>query len=385
MTDQQAFAAVAKAAGKDTENIDPRWLGSFLPAVALAVAKRRRIPRTALDGFEEIGRDAAERGVAIRALLGLYQSAAWRLWRVLDEVNRPRDAAAVAHAGESVLRAVADVSAALIEGFQLARRALVRAESAARREFVDDLLLGGAQAISSLMERSARFGLNLSGPHAVLVAQADAPFVDHSPLLGRVERALLGSKADADALVSTKDGRLVLVFAAPDREAVAFVGDELARLLTELTGWQAGVGRPHTGPAGVRVAYEEALEALELGVQADLPGPLFDAADLLVHRVLIRDVPAMHELIDAVLTPLGRARGGAEPLLDTLEAYFAAGGNATAAAKTLHLSVRALTYRLARIAELTGRDPVNADDRFVLQTALFGARLLGTDLTPESS
>jgi DNA-binding PucR family transcriptional regulator len=43
----------------------------------------------------------------------------------------------------------------------------------------------------------------------------------------------------------------------------------------------------------------------------------------------------------------------------------------------LHLSVRALTYRLAKIADLTGRDPVDPRHRLELQTALVGARLLG--------
>ena len=47
------------------------------------------------------------------------------------------------------------------------------------------------------------------------------------------------------------------------------------------------------------------------------------------------------------------------------------------AARTLHLSVRALTYRLAKIAALTGRDPVDPANRLELQTAVAGARLLG--------
>lgn len=85
----------------------------------------------------------------------------------------------------------------------------------------------------------------------------------------------------------------------------------------------------------------------------------------------------MRELVDAVLAPLVGARGGAEPLLQTLDAYFGAGGNATLAARSLHLSVRALTYRLAKIADLTGRDPVDPRHRLELQTALVGARLLG--------
>ena len=85
----------------------------------------------------------------------------------------------------------------------------------------------------------------------------------------------------------------------------------------------------------------------------------------------------MRELVDAVLTPLLAARGGPEPLLRTLEAYFQEGGNASSSARSLHLSVRALTYRLEKIADLTGRDPADPAQRFELQTAVLGARLLG--------
>ena len=76
------------------------------------------------------------------------------------------------------------------------------------------------------------------------------------------------------------------------------------------------------------------------------------------------------------LGPLRTARGGARPLLDTLSAWFASGGNAAATARALHLSVRAVTYRLDRAAALTGLDPSRPDDRFALHVAVLGARLL---------
>jgi sugar diacid utilization regulator len=65
-------------------------------------------------------------------------------------------------------------------------------------------------------------------------------------------------------------------------------------------------------------------------------------------------------------------RGGAQPLLDTLTAYFATGCVA-AAARRLCLSVRVLTYRLERIQQLTGADLAH---RYTPQTAVIGARLL---------
>src|SRR5664279_4468308 len=88
-------------------------------------------------------------------------SATWRLWPHLPAVAGPApDPSAVLPAGELMLRAAQDVVGALTEGYQLARRELVAAQAAARREFVDDLLLGGTQELAGLVERAASFGLS---------------------------------------------------------------------------------------------------------------------------------------------------------------------------------------------------------------------------------
>jgi len=83
------------------------------------------------------------------------------------------------------------------------------------------------------------------------------------------------------------------------------------------------------------------------------------------------------DLVQSVLGRLVEARGGAEPLLATLDAYFATGGITTETARRIHLSVRAVTYRLERIKTLTGYDPTDPTQRFTVHTALLGARLLG--------
>jgi DNA-binding PucR family transcriptional regulator len=54
----------------------------------------------------------------------------------------------------------------------------------------------------------------------------------------------------------------------------------------------------------------------------------------------------------------------------------------TATARKLTLSVRAVTYRIARIRQLTGYDPADPDQRYTLQTAVLGARLLGWPSRP---
>ncbi|WP_240797464.1 helix-turn-helix domain-containing protein [Streptomyces sp. F001] len=77
-----------------------------------------------------------------------------------------------------------------------------------------------------------------------------------------------------------------------------------------------------------------------------------------------------------VLGGLEQARGGPQPLLDTLTAYFASGCLNTATARRLGMSVRTIAYRLGRIRQLTGHDPIDPDQRYILQTAALGARLL---------
>jgi DNA-binding PucR family transcriptional regulator len=84
----------------------------------------------------------------------------------------------------------------------------------------------------------------------------------------------------------------------------------------------------------------------------------------------------MADLVVSTLGPLTTARGGAGPLLDTLNAYFDSGCVAAEAARRLSLSVRATTYRLERIHKLTGASPADPTHRYLLQTAVTGVRML---------
>ncbi len=277
-----------------------------------------------------------------------------------------------------VLRASDSAVAAAAEGFQAARLSAVRREESARREFVDDLL-GGTGDIGALAARAEQFGLDLGGPHALAVAVADTPFADGTAIVSRVEDAIGRAAGGGDRLVTTKDGALTCVLpagipAGTDAMVEGLTGT-LRRNLGE-AGWRVGLGRAYPGAAGVLRSYEEARDALGLAVRLDLPTPLARAVDLLVYQVLLRDRAAIDDLIDTVLGPLVGARGGVRPLLDTLWAYAANGGNTAATARALHLAVRTVTYRLDRIAALTGYNPANPEDQYVLQTAAIGARLL---------
>jgi DNA-binding PucR family transcriptional regulator len=64
-------------------------------------------------------------------------------------------------------------------------------------------------------------------------------------------------------------------------------------------------------------------------------------------------------------------------LLDTLSAWFAAGGSTVRAAAALHCHRNTVLYRLNRIAELTGRKIASPDASAELYIALQAVRLAG--------
>lgn len=359
-------------------------LGEYLPLLADAAASGRRPREQELAAVAALGRSAAEQGVPAARAVDLYLSAAWRLWRRLPDEVRSRDSEQVRAAAEAVLKVVDGAVAALVGGYEAAGRQRIRREEEARRELVDDLLRGDSD-LAGLIERGEPFGLDLGRAHRVALAAPARRLPDTEMAVSALERLILDRFGDRGVLVATKDGLLVVLTPSvaetgahhpPDPDLAQLVHSELSRLPTGGP-WQVAEGRPYPGAYGVARSYEEAREALALVQRLRIDQPVVHARDLLVYRVLVRDEAAILDLVEQVLTPLTHARGGAEPWLDTLEAYFAAGDVATVAAQRMHLSVRAVTYRLARIRTMTGYDPRDPMQRFTLNTAVLGARLLG--------
>ena len=382
-SDEIWLAAVAKAAAKDA-GVSADLLGEYLPMLAAAtVAGQRPHPRD-LGAVGALGRRAAEQGIPTSRVVNLYLSAAWRLWRALPKLSRAEDKETV-HAAEAVLRAVDDAVAALVEGYQAAQRQMIRREVSLRRELVDDLIRGDAD-VAGLLERAEPFGLDLGQPHMITLAAPSQRLPDTEIAVSSLEHTILDHFGDRDVLVASKDGLLVVLSpatpahtrdrGAPTDDLATLVHNQLEQLATG-SPWRVASGRPYPGAYGVARSYEEAREAISLAGRLRLDTPIVRTRDFLVYRVLVRDHVAIRDLVQAVLSPLLDARGGPEPLLDTLEAYFAAGEVATDTARRLYLSVRAVTYRLDRVKKITGHDPADPTDRFTLYTAILGARLLG--------
>jgi sugar diacid utilization regulator len=349
-----------------------------------------------LRAIAELGRHAAEHGIGASAAVERYLSAAGHLWEQLPQraparESGLRNAQGVHGAARQVLRLLDNTIAALLTGHQEARQEMIRQEQTTRQEFIDDLLRGDAD-VAGMVQRGEPFGLDLAAVHHVALAAPTGSRSDVDRAALGLERRVVDLFGDRDVLVATKDARIVVV--VPGTVEPPPAGTEttlaLSRTLTEqlgyatgqASGWRVAAGRAFPGAFGVARSYEEARETLDLGTRLNLETATLDPGELLVYRVLGRDQAAMIDLVSSTLTPLASARGGARPLLDTLHSYFSHGENATETARHLHLSVRAVTYRLARVKHLTGYDPTSPEQRFTLHAAVLGARLLDWPTRP---
>ena len=384
---------VAEGASRDASGVPVELLGDYLPLLADAAIHGRKAKRAELDAVGLLGRRAAEQGISAGRVVQLYLSAARRLWQDLPKVVLSRDREAVRAAATAVLQVIDGAVATLAEGYAVARRDLVRREETLRRELIDDLLRGDSD-LGTLVERAEPFGLDLARVHQVALAAPSQRLPDADAAISALEAVIFDRLGDRDILVATKDGLLVVLAPAgaatagrapsaldPSNELGRIMHRELSRLRRGRP-WRVAVGRAHPGLYGIARSYEEAREALTLAGRLNTENPVINAHDLLIYRVLLRDQPAIVDLVQAVLSPLTQARFGAGPLLDTLDAYFAAGGVVTDSAKRLHVAVRTVTYRLDRVKTLTGYDAADPAHRFTLQAAVLGAKMLNWPQEP---
>lgn len=372
-------AAISRRAAAEG-GVDEGLLEGALEAIVAASNGDRAAFEAGTSDATVIGRRAAERGLSSERAAAALLAAAHLAWAHSATAHRQLAPAQVHARAAALLELLAVAVPALIGAHQSGRRDRIRLEESQRREFVDDLLRGDAD-VASIVQRAEPFGLDLAQPHQVIFAIPVADSVQVDSIATAAEHAIVGRFGDREVLVATKEGRLAIVLpgAPPPTVGAVDPAEQVLTVLTDLTGeqtWLVGVGRAYPGAYGVCRSYEEAREAGELAGRLQQRNGIARAADSLIYRVVIRDRDAIADLVETLLRPLAAARGGAEPLLATLETYFATGAVGTETAQRLGVSPRTVTYRLAKVAALTGYDPTDPDDAYALRTAVLGSRLL---------
>ncbi len=262
---------------------------------------------------------------------------------------------------EAVLRFSREVAFAAARVY--ARAAETRGAWDARLQamLVDGLLRGEVGDV--VASRAAALGWTEAMP--VCVAVGRSPGGDLSQLLYSLHRA--GRRTGVDVLGGVHGDRLIAILGGADDPLGA-----TERLIGEF-----GAGPVVVGPRVPTLddAAESARAALA-GFRAALawpgaPRPV-DASELYPERALAGDPDARRVLRGEVYGTLARA--GRE-LMETLDAFFAAGGVLESTARALFVHPNTVRYRLRRVAELTGYSATVARGAFALQIALVIGRL----------
>ena len=282
---------------------------------------------------------------------------------VLTAPRRPLD-----EPGRRTLERGALVTALVL----LFARSVAETEERLGGELMVDLLEATAPDRVRLRERARRHSASLDGP--VVVAAAAVEGADRH-LASRAAVALARSMR---GLAGEHRGAVVLVVPARDPlEVAASLQQALAALGAVATVGVAGAEDALAGEALV-AAYDEARRCLDTLVRLGRVGDASDPAGLGVARLLLGDngPRQVGEFVDATIGPLlawDQRRGTS--LVETVEAWFAAGGRLKEAAAALHVHPNTVTQRLDRVAGLIGagwREPGRSLD---LQLALRMVRL----------
>jgi purine catabolism regulator len=290
--------------------------------------------------------------------------------------------------------------ASLVLALELAKQeAVSEAERRLRGSFFDDLLENGAtaEAADMLINRGRRLGYDLQRTYLALAICPSRPDgngqsgPEVSPALiekiAREAGEYLNARRAVGLLASRRQS-VALFLAADAADEAGRVPAGSRRFAEDLRDYLAGpvgiavsvgIGRHHPGVAGLRLAYREAEQASQIGLAFFGPGQVTAYADLGVYRLLyaFRGSSELVQFCDETLAPLTDydAKNGTA-LIETLEAYFRSDASLRDAADTLYLHRNSLAYRLRRISEITGLNLDNLEDRFRLQLALKGFRLV---------
>jgi sugar diacid utilization regulator len=289
----------------------------------------------------------------------------------------------------TVLRIVTNLIALEVER----SKAPARANEAAVRDFLSDLLGRRVTDRENILARAEELGSDLSGGASVVVARARPMQAEDGDWRGRVlvvaERGVRAvQRLSLAALVELSPGRegepevvIVVPGEGPDPAVRAAAAVE-RELEAGLPGYVTTVGRsrPTADATDLHRAGSEALLAANVAEARALPSLAFEETG--AYRLLL---PAMSEdpaelqgfFDDTVATLVTYDEQYETELIRTLETFLDADGNVARTAEKLFTHRHTIRYRLDRVRELTGLDVSSTDGRERLSLGLKAMRVLG--------
>lgn len=344
-------------------------------AVLEAIGADREFTRAEVTAFvAPVAERHAEDRLPLSMLISAIHRSAQALVAEAAAVADPTQMDEFIEVFSRLLELLRRINMAVVETYTEVEQSIYHAEREARRELCSALVRGlpaeelAVRADTILADRYTVLAVHVSEPArtgsaANLVTRRRIRLLQRAlyELTGEITPATFDGASGIALLSNSSENDIV--------DAERF--DQLAARLSQQFGVTvylaefSGVSRD-----GIPTAAKDAGELTELARLCGHPGGCYRLDDLLLEYQLTRPGPARERLAHRVIPLLASPH-----LLEALDAHLRHGADRKTASRRIHVHPNTFTYRLHRIAELTGLDPSDPTDSRMLAAALTVHRL----------
>ncbi|MGG2093499.1 helix-turn-helix domain-containing protein [Bacillus sp. S13(2024)] len=242
------------------------------------------------------------------------------------------------------------------------KQAILETEQRLNGEFIDVLFSGKMD--ESLMQKAKHLQLHSKSNYvAVLINMKHITTKRHKRYLLEFTNKFF-SKNNSKVIIAEKNDQIVVLLSFNPSTSLSYNNSQVKESIhlfqqeLNIRGWEKrvsiGVGRLKEGLKNAYTSAQEAAKCLQFIQAHSLSKKTMSYSELGVQRLLLQNTE--EELLDFIYEMLGplieydRTREG--HLLHTLFSYLEHNRKGTETAKTLHMHVNTLNYRLKRIEEI---------------------------------
>ncbi len=329
-----------------------------------------RTPTTAeLAVLERSARRRLHQAISLDAIFHSYRVGVRVMWECLLEVARQEDHGRL---GVLALDYADRVSTAAAQAYLEERQRLAQSQQDASRVLFTRVIRGEVDELAAVGEASS-LGLDLSRPHAVLVAGAAhdelRPTTSSDLALAAARSRILSGVSGALAVLLSTG----LVAAVPRTRVAAaeeILTDALRSSMGSTVAFTVGVGTFGSGVRGLAGSYQEAVRARALGAILHPDRGLHRYAELALFD-LFKEGDAMDAFVQEALGPLlETAPEVRRRMADTLSALFSCALSRKQAASRLGIHQNTLTHRVRRLERLLRGSFASGEFCFRVELAL---------------
>jgi sugar diacid utilization regulator len=243
-----------------------------------------------------------------------------------------------------------------------------------RGALLEQLRSGVVAERGDVVRRAARFGCDLAHGAVALCAEPTGERLRHLT-------ALVADEVPGALAQLSDDGRVYALVPASSKGDAATTLEAANRVAARLRRHGlVGVSSFFADPASLGRALEEATLVLDVVKLGGVPGggDVGDGTYRLLFRVLASNPEEVRAFYDDTIAPLARYddQYGTD-LVATLEAWFSYDCSTSATAAGIYVHRHTVAYRLDRVKELSGLDPLKSEDRERLGLGLKAGRVMG--------